>query len=293
MPGLRTVAYPVADLDAARLWYEAYFGVKPYYVEPWYVGFDIDGYELGLMPAKDDFGPSTDGGEGCWDVGDIQTAWQRALDAGATPLLAPWNTGEDIWVASFRDPFGNRVGLINNPHFVVPPKGSVTVNLPPGRMAAVPGEPVRSFTCALDLPGVTPAQAFAAFTSAEALGHWFGSDARMELRIGGPFEILFYGPEVTERGSEGCSVLSWIPDRMLSFTWNAPPHMKHTRLQYTWVVVEFVPTETGCRALLTHTGWPESGFTGDTAHPEWPQTWDYFQNAWPQVLKSLAAWLAR
>jgi uncharacterized protein YndB with AHSA1/START domain/predicted enzyme related to lactoylglutathione lyase len=280
-------------MEAARRWYAAYFGVAPYYVEPWYVGFDIAGFELGLMPAKPDFGPSTDGAEGCWDVENIEEAYQRALDAGATGLIAPWNTGEDIWVASFADPFGNRVGLIRNPHFVVPPKGSVTVMEPPGQMAAVEGETIRSFERSTELPGVSPAFAFAAWTNASALGTWFGNDARMELRIGGPFEILFHGPEAAERGSEGCKVLAWIPDRMLSFTWNAPPHLRYTRHRYTWVVVELVPTETGTRVVLTHTGWPASGFEGPDAHPEWPQTWAYFEHAWEMVLKSLHEHLVR
>ena len=47
----------------------------------------------------------------------------------------------------------------------------------------------------------------------------------MDLRIGGPFELYFGGPDVPhdQRGSNGCQVLTYVPGEMLSFTWNAPP----------------------------------------------------------------------
>ena len=48
--GLRTVIYRVRDLAAAKAWYANAFGVQPYFDEPFYVGFDIGGYELGLHP---------------------------------------------------------------------------------------------------------------------------------------------------------------------------------------------------------------------------------------------------
>ena len=45
--GLRTAAYPVPDLEAGKKWYTEALGVEPYFSEPFYVGFDIGGYELG------------------------------------------------------------------------------------------------------------------------------------------------------------------------------------------------------------------------------------------------------
>lgn len=291
MNGLRTAIYPVSDLVAATAWYSDLFGATPYFNEPFYVGFDIAGFELGLLPASDAHQPSSDGAEALWGVDDIHATWQRALAAGARPLVEPWNTGDDIVVGAFADPWGNRVGIIHNPHFRVPAKGSTCVTEPPMSIGAAAGEKVRSFEVEATMNGTTAAAAFAAFTTQSALGDWFGNDARMELRIGGPFEILFLPESSPARGSEGCRVLSWIPDRMLSFTWNAPPNMPYVRTLATWVVVEFEDIEQGVRARITHTGWPESGFGAD-AHPEWQQAWTYFQAAWPAVLKGLATHLA-
>jgi len=117
MLGLRTVIYPVDDLKAATAWYIEAFGDTPYYETEQYVGFDIHGYELGLMPASDDLQPSLGGSETLWGVEDIQASFKRLIDLGATSLVEPWNTGEDIWVASLADPFGNRLGLVYNPYF--------------------------------------------------------------------------------------------------------------------------------------------------------------------------------
>lgn len=120
MLGLRTVIYPVDDLKAATAWYIQAFETTPYYETEHYVGFDVHGYELGLMPAEGDLAPSLGGSETLWGVEDIQASFKRLIELGATPLVEPWNTGEEIWVASLADPFGNRVGLIVNPHFRVP-----------------------------------------------------------------------------------------------------------------------------------------------------------------------------
>ena len=48
--GLRTVVYKVSDLEKAKTWYTAALGVKPYFDQPFYVGFNIGGFELGLDP---------------------------------------------------------------------------------------------------------------------------------------------------------------------------------------------------------------------------------------------------
>jgi hypothetical protein len=85
-------------------------------------------------------------------------------------------------------------------------------------------------------------------------------------------------------------VLSWIPDRLLLFTWDAPPSTPWVRTRVTWVVVEFDKIDQGVRVRLTQTGWPETGFHAD-AHPEWLQAWTYFQAAWPRVLQALGEYL--
>ena len=114
--GLRTVIYRVRDLAAAKAWYTQAFSVRPYFDEPFYVGFDIGGYELGLHPHA---GEVTIGNNvfTYWGVPDIVSAHAHMLAHGATPHEAVQEVGEGIKVAAVADPFGNLVGLIENPHF--------------------------------------------------------------------------------------------------------------------------------------------------------------------------------
>lgn len=114
MLGLRTAIYPAPDLDAAKRWYSQVLGVEPYFDEPFYVGYNVGGFELGLLP---DATPSTDGAQPLWGVADAQAAYARLVELGATPISAPKDVGEGILVADVRDPFGNRLGIIQNPHF--------------------------------------------------------------------------------------------------------------------------------------------------------------------------------
>ncbi|MEP4532870.1 MAG: VOC family protein [Cyclobacteriaceae bacterium] len=116
MPGLRTTIYKVADLEAAKKWYAQAFDAEPYFEEPFYVGFNIGGYELGLLPQKTD-SPKTDNILSYWGVDDIESAYQTLIDLGATEHEAPNNVGGPIVVASVKDPWGNVVGLIYNPSF--------------------------------------------------------------------------------------------------------------------------------------------------------------------------------
>ncbi len=50
--GLRTAIYHVHDIDKAKDWYSSILGFKPYFDEPFYVGYNVAGYELGLQPAE-------------------------------------------------------------------------------------------------------------------------------------------------------------------------------------------------------------------------------------------------
>jgi catechol 2,3-dioxygenase-like lactoylglutathione lyase family enzyme len=114
--GLRTVLYPVAHLDVARRWYADLLGQEPYFDQPFYVGFAVGGFELGLLP---DGQPGTDGAQALWGVADIAVAFTKMLTLGATELEPVSDVGGGIKVAAVRDPFGNRLGLIENPHFDV------------------------------------------------------------------------------------------------------------------------------------------------------------------------------
>lgn len=111
--GLRTVIYPATDLAAAKAWYEKMLGFAPYFDEPFYVGFNVGGYELGLVP---------DGtcAETYWGVEKIQDAWNDLIAKGAQPKDEPKEVGGGIWVAILNDPQGNALGIIENPHFKLP-----------------------------------------------------------------------------------------------------------------------------------------------------------------------------
>jgi len=112
--GLRTVIYPAPDLAAAKRWYAEALNLQPYFDEPFYVGFSVGGFELGLVP---DGQPGTDGPQPLWGVADIASEHARLLALGASALDPITDVGGGIKVAAVQDPFGNRLGLIDNPHF--------------------------------------------------------------------------------------------------------------------------------------------------------------------------------
>ena len=113
--GLRTVIYPAADIARAKAWYAAAFGVTPYFDEPFYVGFNIGGFELGLDPNAQGSGAA--GGTAFWGVANIDDSVAHFVAQGATVSAAAQEVGEGIRVATVADPFGNAIGLIENPHF--------------------------------------------------------------------------------------------------------------------------------------------------------------------------------
>ena len=112
--GLRTAIYPVEDLDQAKAWYTTVIGHAPYFDQPFYVGFNVGGFELGLVP---DGTPGTAGPQALWGVANAADSLARLVELGATVLEAVQDVGEGIRVAAVRDPFGNRLGIIENPHF--------------------------------------------------------------------------------------------------------------------------------------------------------------------------------
>ena len=112
--GLRTVVYPVADLAASKDWYAKVFGIAPYFDQPFYVGFSVGGFELGLIP---DGRSATAGSMVYWGVDDIGAEVERITALGATIHGAVQDVGEDIKTVELADPFGNLLCLIYNPHF--------------------------------------------------------------------------------------------------------------------------------------------------------------------------------
>jgi len=114
--GLRTAIYPTPDLPAAKSWYEQVLGQKPYFDEPFYVGFAVGGFELGLIPKGE---PSTSGAQPLWGVINADSALARLIELGATIIDPVAEVGGGIRVAAVKDPFGNRFGIIENPNFKI------------------------------------------------------------------------------------------------------------------------------------------------------------------------------
>jgi catechol 2,3-dioxygenase-like lactoylglutathione lyase family enzyme len=112
--GLASAIYPVADLAAAKAWYARVLGQSPYFDQPFYVGFSVGGFELGLLP-KDNAG--TSGVAAHWRVEDAVASFARLVELGATPHEPVADVGEGIKVASVVDPFGNVLSIIENPSF--------------------------------------------------------------------------------------------------------------------------------------------------------------------------------
>jgi len=114
--GLRTSIHPAPDLAAAKAWFTDLLGFPPYFDEPFYVGFDVGGYELGLHPAAD----PADGTQTFWGVEDAGAAYADLLARGATEHAPVAEVGEGIKVATVREPNGTLLGIIENPHFRLP-----------------------------------------------------------------------------------------------------------------------------------------------------------------------------
>jgi predicted enzyme related to lactoylglutathione lyase len=115
--GLRTAIYHVGDLGRAKRWYADVLGVQPYFDEPFYVGFDVGGFELGLLPEEGGASRSNTGVIAYWGVDDADAALARLLELGARERGDVQDVGGDIRLATVLDPFGNVFGVIENPHF--------------------------------------------------------------------------------------------------------------------------------------------------------------------------------
>jgi uncharacterized protein YndB with AHSA1/START domain len=124
-------------------------------------------------------------------------------------------------------------------------------------------------------------EVWAAWASTDGIAAWWNPPATsIDLRIGGPFELLFTtdAPEGS-RGSEGCQYLAYVPGEMVAFTWNAPPHLA-LRETHTWVVITFTRlSDESTRVRLVHTGFLEGR--------DWDAYVDYFDEAWDRVLDLL------
>jgi len=126
--GLTTAAYPVADFEGATRWYTELLGVEPYFNTPAYVEFRIGDYqhELGLLNAA--FLGELGGQEAStapggvilyWHVDDIEASIARLVELGATVHQPPRDFSDEGYIgASVIDPFGNILGIMQNPHYL-------------------------------------------------------------------------------------------------------------------------------------------------------------------------------
>ena len=116
--GLRTVIYGAKDIEQVKAWYSAVLGQQPYFDQPFYVGFNVGGYELGLSPNAT---PGSTGPVAYWGVPNADAAYQQLLTLGAHEREPIEDVGDGIRIGSVIDPFGNTLGVIENPHFSLQP----------------------------------------------------------------------------------------------------------------------------------------------------------------------------
>lgn len=137
---------------------------------------------------------------------------------------------------------------------------------------------------ALDKEVLVPApiaEVWAAWTTREGITSFLAPDAEIEARVGGAFHVHF--DPLAAPGAKGADDMRYMAlqaPTMLSFDWNAPPHLAQARAQRTFVVVRLKDVDgKSTRVTLHHVGWGIGG--------EWEQTYLYFDRAWANVLGNL------
>jgi uncharacterized protein YndB with AHSA1/START domain len=119
------------------------------------------------------------------------------------------------------------------------------------------------------------------WTTKAGIEAFFAPEAVIDARVDGAFHI--HMDPLAAPGMKGADTMRYLalqPMKMLSFDWNAPPHLAEARKQRTFVVVRLFDVDsTSTRVTLHHTGWGEGG--------EWDQTYAYFDKAWGSVLGNL------
>ncbi|MGI5324117.1 VOC family protein [Actinomadura nitritigenes] len=110
--GIKTVLHPVSDLAAAKAVYTALLGAAPTADSEYYVGYDAEGQHIGLVPAGGPQGMTSP--VAYWHVADIEAKLAEVTAAGATVQDAPRDVGGGRLVATFTDPDGNVLGLVQD-----------------------------------------------------------------------------------------------------------------------------------------------------------------------------------
>lgn len=110
--GARTILHPVSDLAAAKAMYTALLGVEPQADAEYYVGYDVNGQHIGLVPGGGPQGMTAP--VAYWHVSDIEAKLAEVTAAGATLKDPPKEVGGGRIVATFTDPDGNVIGLLED-----------------------------------------------------------------------------------------------------------------------------------------------------------------------------------
>jgi predicted enzyme related to lactoylglutathione lyase len=111
--GIKIVLHPVSDVAAAKAVYTALLGIEPQADSTYYVGFDVGGQHIGLVPGGGPQGMTSP--VAYWQVPDIEAKLAEVTAAGATVKESPRDVGGGRVVASFTDPDGNVLGLVQDP----------------------------------------------------------------------------------------------------------------------------------------------------------------------------------
>ena len=145
---------------------------------------------------------------------------------------------------------------------------SPSAKVPTGRVVRVEGD-VRA----------SASEIWRVFTTSRGAEEFFAQKANIGLALGGPYEIQF-DPADERSGTKGLKILSFAPEEMISFQWNAPPEFAEVRNGGTWVVVTMRPVDSACtHVAITHLGWKEG--------PEWDQAYAHFQQGWSELMSRL------
>jgi predicted enzyme related to lactoylglutathione lyase len=125
--GIATISFWADDVSAAKKWYTELLGIEPYFVRPEsgtpeYIEFRIGDYELELGIINSEYAPQSISNPGgaivYWYVDDIEAVLEKLKAMGAKEYEPLTPRGEGFITASVVDPFGNILGIMNNPHYL-------------------------------------------------------------------------------------------------------------------------------------------------------------------------------
>ena len=196
-------------------------------------------------------------------------AWQYARDAGNVTRFTLAGISKDNYV--FGVAAVDKDGNASPASFPKPWRPGATATAPRDERAIRKEALVRA----------PVADVWNAWTTSAGIQSFFAPEAKVDPRPEGAFQLHFnpYAPPGS-KGADDMRFLALQKERLVSFTWNAPPHLPDARMQRTVVIVRMEPAgERETRVRLTHLGWGDGG--------EWDKAYDYFDRAWGNVLANL------